>query len=63
MAYIRIGEKTWTVQGDKTDIVTDLGSGHPYSAELEHHAGTILLVTPSLTWAEFSDNPPEPQVF
>jgi hypothetical protein len=55
MAYIRIGEKTWTVPGDKTDIASDLGSGHWFSGELENEPGTIMLITPSLAWAEFRD--------
>jgi hypothetical protein len=63
MAYITIGDKTWTVTGDKTDIVSDLGSGHWFSGELETQPGTILLITPSLTWAEFRDATPEAQIF
>ena len=62
MAYIRIDEKTWTVPGDKHNIASDLGSGHPFSGELENEPGTILLITPSLVWAEFRDAAPEPNV-
>jgi hypothetical protein len=63
MAYIRIGEKTWTVPGDMDHIANDLGSGHPFSGELENEPGTILLIAPSLAWAELRDAAPEPDVF
>jgi membrane protein implicated in regulation of membrane protease activity len=55
VAQIKIGDKSWRVEGDGDDIASALVSGQPFLREVEGRAGVRLVITPTLAWAEISD--------
>ena len=55
MVTIRIGDKSWTIEGDRDTVVLELMAGRNYSAKKADDSSTVVVVTPALTCAEFTD--------
>lgn len=57
MAYITIGDKSWTVETETSHVLDALEHGRAFAGKLDGEDAS-LIVSPSLAWAEVRPEAP-----